>query len=171
MAGNNKPEFVLFVVENCKFCGNFLNKLKSKPELVAKFNIVDIDRVPALPDEVDEVPCVYDGQQVFKGKGAFEWLNNKMSEFLSAANDGCAYAFIDGNEEQVFSHYSLLDQKNGSFGMGEGGPQPQVMNPNVNSGDPTRMAVINDTSDKNRTLESVMSSRNMEANSFAMPPK
>lgn len=147
-----KPEFVLFMMNGDRFCGNFITKLKTKPELVQKFNIVDIDTVPAIPNEVDEVPCVYDGKQLYKGKQAFSWLNEKMSEFLSAANDGVMYSFIDGQEEQIFGNYSLLDQKNGSYGMGPEGP----------SNDPTRMSSLSDNSNKNRTLESVMSSRNQD---------
>ena len=60
-----KPEFVLFMMNGDKFCVNFITKLKTKPELVQKFNIVDIDSVPAIPNEVDEVPCVYDGKQLY----------------------------------------------------------------------------------------------------------
>ena len=64
---SEKPDYVLFLTPNCKFCNNFINKLKAKPDLAKKFYIVDIDRLPAIPDEVDEVPCVYDGKGVFKG--------------------------------------------------------------------------------------------------------
>ena len=77
-----------------------------------------------------------------------------MSEFLSAANDGLMYSFLD-SEETVFNNYSLLDQKNGSFGMGE---QPTEKNMN----DPTRMSKINDTESKNRTLDSLVASRSSE---------
>ena len=73
-----KPEFVCFMIESDKFCINFINKLKTKQELFKKFNIVDINRIPAIPDEVDEVPCVYDGKKLYKGKEAFSWLNEKM---------------------------------------------------------------------------------------------
>ena len=140
---SEKPDYVLFLTPNCKFCNNFINKLKAKPDLAKKFNIVDIDRLPAIPDEVDEVPCVYDGKGVFKGGGAFKWLNEKLVEFLSPANDGFQYSFVDGNEESVFNNYSLLDQRNGSYGMGEGGG---VANGNGGNGtqggmDPTRMAI------------------------------
>ena len=154
MATNtDKPEFVLFMIPDDKFCFNFISKLKTKQELIKKFNIVDINKIPAIPDEVDEVPCVYDGKGLFKGKDAFNWLNEKMSEFLSAANDGLMYSFIDGQEEQVFGSYSLLEQKNGSFGMGS---------ENSSNNDPTRMTSLTDNSNKNRTLESVMSSRNQD---------
>ena len=114
---SEKPEFVLFMMTTDKFCNNFIGKLNSKPELLKKINIVDIERLPAIPDEVDEVPCIYDGKKLYKGKEAFSWLNEKMMDFLSAANDGLSYSFIDGQEEQIFGSYSLLDQKNGSFGM------------------------------------------------------
>jgi hypothetical protein len=64
------------------------------------------------------------------------------------------YSFLDGQEEQVFGTYSLLEQKNGSFGMGE---QPaKAMN------DPTRMTVLSDNENKNRTLDSIMAARNSE---------
>ena len=147
----DKPEFVLFMISTDKFCVNFLNKLKTKPDLMKKINIVDIDRIPAIPDEVDEVPCVYDGKKLNKGKEAFAWLNEKMSEFLAAANDGMLYSFVDGQDEQVFGNYSLIDQKNGSFGMGPESAQ---------SNDPTRMTALTDNTNKNRTLEHLMSSRN-----------
>lgn len=147
-----KPEFVLFMMNSDKFCMNFISKLKTKQDLVKKFNIVDIDTIPAVPDEVDEVPCVYDGKQLYKGKKAFEWLNEKLSEFLCAANDGLCYSFIDGQEEQIFGSYSLLEQKNGSFGMGPEGA----------NNDPTRLTALTDNTNKNRTLETVMSSRNQD---------
>ena len=134
---------------------NFLNKLKSKEELIKKFNIVDINKIPVIPDEIDEVPCVYDGKQVYQGASSFKWLNEKLAEHLSPANDGLMYSFIDGNEEHVFENYSFIEQKNGSFGMGEN-PSPSNMN------DPTRMAVINNNDNKNRTLDSLMESRNNE---------
>ena len=152
-ANTDKPEFVLFMLNNDKFCLNFISKLKTKQDLMKKFNIVDINSIPAIPDEVDEVPCVYDGKALFKGKEAFTWLNEKMADFLSAANDGLMYSFIDGQEEQVFGSYSLLEQKNGSFGMGS---------ESSSNNDPTRMNSLTDNSNKNRTLESVMSSRNQD---------
>ena len=153
-AQQEKPEFVVFVSSsNCKFSNSFLTKLKTKPELGKKFNIVEIEKLQVIPDEVDEVPCVYDGKNIYQGKDAFNWLNEKMSDFLSAANDGLMYSFIDGQEEQVFGSYSLLEQKNGSFGMGS---------ENSSNNDPTRMTSLTDNSNKNRTLESVMSSRNQD---------
>ena len=167
MAGTSeKPEYVLFFTESCKFCKNMLSKLKSKPELLKKFNVVDIDKIPAIPDEIDEVPCIYDGKTVYKGMNAFKWLNEKMSEFLSPANDGLLYSFIDGQEEQIFGNYSLLEQLNGSHGMGsetDGIQQPSNA-PSGLSGDPTRMMALPDNSNKNRTLESLVSSRSMELN-------
>ena len=78
-----------------------------------------------------------------------------MGEYLSAANDGLLYSFIDGNEEQVFGNYSLLGQSNGSFGMGD---QPSSANMN----DPTRMAKIENNDNKNRTLDSLMASRSLD---------
>ena len=143
-----KPEFVVFI-SNCKFSMNFLNKLKAKPDLMKKFNIVDINKIN-IPDEIEQVPCVYDGKKLYQGKDAFDWLNEKLSDQLDAANDGLMYSFLDGQDEQVFGNYSLIEQKNGSFGMGEGG------------GDPTRSGVINNNENKNRTLDSIMASRNSD---------
>jgi len=150
-----KVEFVLFVSQNCKFCGNFLNKLKTKPDLVKKFNVVNIDNLEDIPDEIEEVPCVYDGKQIHQGAAGFKWLNEKMSEFLDAANDGLSYAFLEGQEEQVFGSYSLLEQKNGCYGIGES-----------NSSDPTRMNAIPDNSNKNRTLDSLVASRSSDLQAF-----
>jgi hypothetical protein len=157
--GPEKPEFVLFI-SNCKFSNNFINRLKTKPELMKKFNILDVDALKVIPDEVEEVPFVYDGKNIYQGKPAFEWLNQKMSEFLDAANDGLSYSFLEGQEEQVFGNYSLLDQKNGSFGMGG---EPVDTN---SRGDPTRMTALNDNTNKNRTLESIMAARSNESISF-----
>jgi hypothetical protein len=145
-----KPEFVLFMINQDQFCNTFINKVKTKPDLMKKINIVDIDRIPAIPDEVDEVPCIYDGKKLYKGKEAFTWLNEKMSDMLGAANDGLMYSFLDGQEEQVFGAYSLLEQRNGSFGMGADGAQA----------DPTRMTSIQDNANKNSNLESLMTTRN-----------
>lgn len=165
MSTAEKPEFVLFLSKNCKFCKNFLDKLKPKPELFKKFNIVDIDTLKVIPDEVDEIPCVYDGKGLFKGADAFKWLNEKMSDFLDAANDGLAYSFVDNQEELVFNNYSLLDQKNGSFGMD--GTAPSQQNSQLPSGsDPTRMLQMNDNTNKNRTLDSLMASRTSEVQVF-----
>ena len=146
-----KPEFVLFI-SNCKFSNNFLNKLKTKDELLKKFNIVDINKMQSIPNEIQEVPCVYDGKSISQGANAFKWLNEKLSEYLSAANDGLMYSFLEGQEEKVFGTYSFLEQKNGSFGMGE---QPSSANMN----DPTRMMVMEPNDNKNRTLDSLMESR------------
>jgi len=154
-----KPEFVVFMSPGCKFSMNFMGKLKSKSELIKKFNVVNIDSIQAIPDEVDEIPCVYDGKQVYQGNNAFKWLNEKLSEYLDAANDGCSYAFLEGQDEQVFSNYSLLNQKNGSFGIGE---TPD----SKNMGDPTRMISLSDNTNKNRTLDSLMASRSTDLESF-----
>ena len=151
----DKPEFVVFMSPKCKYSMNFMNKLKTKAELIKKFNIVNIDNLENIPDEVDEIPSIYDGKQVYQGQGAFKWLNEKLSEYLDAANDGCSYSFIDGQEEQVFANYSLLEQKNGSFGIGQA---PDAKN----MGDPTRMATMNDNDNKNRTLDSLMASRSSD---------
>jgi len=147
MASGEKTEFVLFFMNSCNYCKKMLPSLKQKPELLKKFNLVDISQVPQLPDEVDEVPCIYDGQQIYKGAAAFKWLNEKLQDFLSPANDGLAYSFVDGSEEQVFGNYSLLEQANGSFGMGEV------------KDDPTRMMKMNDNTNKNSSLEMLMASR------------
>ena len=160
MASNTeKPEYVLFYSKDCKYSKNFLAKLKPKPDLIKKFNIVDIDDVPAIPDEIDEVPCVYDGKNVYKGDGAFKWLNEKLVDFLSPAEDGLNYSFLDGAEEQVFNNYSLLEQRNGSYGMGD---SPLV----GNSSDPTRMTTQNDNSNKNRTMDSLMTARSNDMKDF-----
>jgi hypothetical protein len=148
-----KVEFVLFMSPGCKYCNNIIGKLKTKPELMKKFNIVNIDQVEELPDEVDEVPCIYDGKTVMQGSLAFKWIDEKFTEFLDAANDGLPYAFIDGQDERVFGGYSLLEQKNGSYGIGNG-PTNQK-----SQGDPTRMTELNDNTNKNRTLDSLMASR------------
>jgi hypothetical protein len=78
-----------------------------------------------------------------------------MAENLAPANDGLMYSFIDGNEEKVFGNYSFIEQRNGSYGMGE---QPSSSNMN----DPTRMAVLSNNDNKNRTLDSLMASRSAE---------
>ena len=151
MSSQEKPEYVLFISQNCKFCNNFLTKLKTKQALFKKFNVVNIDQLNEVPNEVNEVPCVYDGKGIFQGKPAFTWLNEKMSDYLDAANDGLLYSFLEGQEEeQIFSNYSLLEQKNGSYGMGE------------NGSDPTRLAKLSNNDNKNRTLDSIMASRNSE---------
>ena len=154
-----KPEFVLFISKNCNYSINFLNKLYTKEELSKKFNIVDIDKTN-IPDEIEEVPCVYDGKQIYQGKDAFKWLNEKLSEYFSAANDGLMYSFLDGQEEKVFGSYSLLEQKNGSFGMGD---QPSTDNMN----DPTRMVVMNTNDNKNRSLDALVASRSNDLQSFS----
>jgi len=150
MSISEKPIYVLFYMNNCKFCKSLITKIKQKPELLKKINLVDIDSIPEIPDEVDEVPCIYDGKNVHKGSNAFKWLNEKLQEYLSAANDGLTYSFVNGQEEQVFGNYSLLEQKNGSYGMGE---------PNS---DPTRMMAVQDNSNKNRSLDTLMASRERE---------
>ena len=149
-----KPEYVVFV-SNCKFSMNFITRLKSREDLASKFNVVDINNIPSIPDEIEEVPCVYDGKQLHQGKAAFDWLNEKMADNLAPANDGLMYSFIDGNEEKVFGNYSFIEQRNGSYGMGE---QPSSSNMN----DPTRMAVLTPNDNKNRTLDSLMASRSAE---------
>ncbi len=155
-----KPEFVLFMMDGDKFCFNFINKLKTKPDLMKKFNIVDIDRIPAIPNEVDEVPCVYDGKGLFKGKQAFDWLSERMSEFLGAANDGMMYSFIDGQEEEIFGSYSLLGQTNGSFGMG---PDSGCGQGGSGQSDPTRMSSVQDSSMKQQlSIEHLMADRNKD---------
>jgi hypothetical protein len=74
-----KPEFVVFV-SDCRYSSNFLNKLNTKQDLARKFNVVDINKIQTIPDEIDEVPCVYDGKQIYQGAASFKWLNEKMSE-------------------------------------------------------------------------------------------
>jgi hypothetical protein len=155
-SGPPKPEYVLFM-SNCKYSSNFMSKLRTKDELMKKFNIVDINRIPTIPNEIEEVPCVYDGKGLFQGKQAFDWLTEKMSECLSAANDGLMYSFLDGQEEKVFGNYSFIEQKNGSFGIGE------------QSGDPTRMNSLNNNDNKNRTLDSLMASRSSEIKPLNKP--
>jgi hypothetical protein len=152
-----KPEFVLFI-GNCGYSKNFVNKLNTKEELAKKFNIVDINKIPSIPNEIEEVPCVYDGKQIYQGNNAFKWLNEKMSEYLSAANDGLSYSFLSGQEEKVFGNYSFLEQQNGSFGMGD----------NSVDKDPTRMAKMNNNTEesKNRTLDSLVAARSNDFNSF-----
>jgi hypothetical protein len=142
-----KPEYVLFFMNNCEYCKKIIGMLKTKEELLKKFNIVNIESVPSLPDEVDEVPCIYDGKSVNKGAAAFKWMIEKMQEYLSPANDGLSYSFVDGQEEKVFGNYSLLEQRNGSFGMGD---SPQ---------DPARMMQLPDNSNKNSSLETLMATR------------
>jgi hypothetical protein len=154
-----KPEFVLFI-SNCSYSMNFLNKLKMKDELMKKFNIVDINNIPTIPNEIEEVPSVYDGKNLYQGKDAFKWLSEKSADYLSAANDGLMYSFLDGQEEKVFGGYSLLEQKNGSFGMGE---PPPVQS---GSADPTRMAVLNNVDNKNRSLDALMASRSSDMKEY-----
>jgi hypothetical protein len=151
-----KIEYVLFMSPECKFCVNFMNKLRTKPELVKKFNIVNIDNIEVLPDEVDEIPCVYDGKSIAQGAQSFKWLEEKLSDFLDAANDGLPYAFLDGQDERVFGMYSLLDQKNGSHGIGN---SPLGQGQTQQATDPTRMIELNDNTNKNRTIDSLMASR------------
>ena len=158
MGTPQKPEYVLFI-SNCNYSMNFLNKLQMKEELFKKFNIVDINKIPTIPNEIEEVPCVYDGKNLYQGKDAFSWLNEKSLEYVSAANDGLMYSFLNGNEEKVFGNYSLLGQQNGSYGMGD----PPPSNP-----DPTRMGMMNNNENKNdkSSLEGLMALRSNEMKSF-----
>ena len=158
MSSQEKVEYVVFMSDD-KYSINFMNKLKTKPELLKKINVVDINKLQVIPNEIDEVPSVYDGKSIHQGKDAFKWLNDKMEEYLSAANDGLMYSFLDGQEEQLFGNYSLLEQKNGSFGMGD---QPSAANMN----DPTRMAKIENNDNKNRSYDSLMAARSSELQSF-----
>jgi len=151
---NEKPIYVLFFTNNCKFCNKLINTLKSKPELLKKFNMVDIDSIPAIPDEVEEVPCIYDGKNVNQGANAFKWLNEKLTEYLDSAYDSLNYSFVDGQEEKIFDKYSFLDQRNGCNGVGDSAVQ--------SGGDPTRMMIMNDNTNKNRSLESIIKSRGLE---------
>lgn len=73
-----------------------------------------------------------------------------MQDFLSPANDGISYTFIDGSNEQLFQNFSLLDQKNGSYGMG---------GETLDKADPTRMVTMNDNTNKNKTLDQLMKAR------------
>jgi hypothetical protein len=148
-----KPEYVLFIMKSCKFCNNFITRLKTKPELFSKFNIVDIEEIPSIPAEVTEVPCVYDGKQVYLSKNSFKWLNEKLSDFLLPANDSLMYSFIDGSDEQVFNNYSLLNQLNGSNGIGD---SP------IKSSDPARLTKLGNEDNKKGSLESLIASREAE---------
>jgi len=116
---SDKKDFVLFYSPECKFCKNLLTKLNSKRELLKKINLVNIDTIDDLPDEVDEIPSIYDGKNIFKGADAFKWFDEKAMDFLLPADDCVNYTFLSGEDEQLFNNYSLLDQKNGSFGMDE----------------------------------------------------
>jgi len=155
-SGPPKPEYVVFM-SNDKYSANFMNKLRTKEELMKKFNVVDINRIPTIPNEINEVPCVYDGKQIYQGKQAFEWLVEKMAECLSAADDGLMYSFLDGQEEKVFGNYSFIEQKNGSYGMGE------------NGSDPSRPNQLNNNENKNRTLDSLMAARSSEIKPLNKP--
>ena len=154
-----KPEFVLFVMKNCNYCANFVNKLKSKPELLTKINIVDVEEIPSIPNEVTEVPCIYDGKQVYIGKNAFKWLNEKLNDFLLPADDSLKYSFLDGNDEEVFNKFSLLNQLNGSNGIGDS----PIKSSNL---DPARMAVMGNGSGNKNSLESLIASRDAEVSNF-----
>ena len=143
-----KPTYVLFYSFNCKFSKTFINRLKSRQELFKLFNLVDIDKLPDIPDEVDEIPSVYDGKNIYKGTAAFKWLDEKAVEFLSPADDCLQYTFVNGEEESVFDKFSLLEQKNGSFGMG-------------NATSPTGVEPTKSVS-KNSSMESLMASRSMD---------
>jgi hypothetical protein len=144
-----KKDFVLFYSPNCKFCKNLLTKLKTKQELLNKINLVDIDNINDIPEEVDEIPCIYDGKKLFKGSEAFKWFDDKAVEFLDAADDCVSYSFINGSDEKIFNNYSLLDQPNGSFGINEN---------TINQNKITKSA--------NMSLESLMSSRSSDMQSF-----
>jgi len=150
MGSVEKPIYVLFFSQKCKFCNKFMNKLNTKSELVKKVKMVDIDTIPVIPEEVNEVPALYDGKNIFCGKAAFKWLDEILLEYLSPADNGLPYSFVNGQSEQLFNNFSLLDQKNGSFGMGNG---------ETESKDPTRMMTINDNNNKNMTLDQLVQSR------------
>jgi hypothetical protein len=113
------PSYILFFSNDCKYSRNLIPKIKSRPALAEKVKFVDVDQVPDLPDEVDEVPCFYDGTNIFKGAAAFKWLEDKSMEFLLPADNSLNYSFLNGEDEPLFNNFSLLEQKNGSFGMGD----------------------------------------------------
>lgn len=150
MGSIDKPIYVLFFSQNCKFSNKFVGRLNTKSELTKKVKMVDIDVIPQIPDEVSEVPALYDGKNIFCGKAAFKWLDEILMEYLSPADEGLTYSFVNGQSEQLFNNFSLLDQKNGSFGMGNG---------TVDNKDPTRMMSLNENSNKNMTLDQLVQSR------------
>ena len=67
-------------------------------------------------------------------------------EFLLPADNSLNYSFINGDEEPLFNNFSLLEQKNGSFGMGEN----QVQNG------------ISESKKTMASLETLMSSRSQD---------
>ena len=157
MTQSEKPEYVLFLMNNCNFCSSFITKLKTKKELFSKFNIVNVEEIPVIPDEVSEVPCVYDGKNVHVGKNSFKWLNEKLSEFLLPADNSLSYSFINGEEEEIFSNFSLLNQLNGSSGIGD-----SKINKDQDRADATRITQKKDISSKGMTLEALMANRETE---------
>ena len=154
-----KPEYVLFIMNNCKFSSSFINKLKKKQELFEKFNIVDVEKIPSIPTEVTEVPCVYDGKLVYAGTKAFTWLDEKLQDYLLPADDCINYSFIDGSEEPVFSNYSLLNQFNGSNGMGDSPVKQPGLSQNKEDVQRMTQTISNN---KNKSLESLMAERDAE---------
>jgi hypothetical protein len=160
----DKKEFVLFLVKDCKYCETFYKKIVTKPELIKKFNIVDIDEIPDIPDEIAEVPAVYDGKSVYQGPEAFKWLNEKMSDFLLPANDSLNYSFLEGHEEQVFSGFSLLNQMNGSNGMGDSPIKPQ--NTGGRPPDTARMSQMGSEPKSSASLDSIVALREADMKSF-----
>ena len=46
-SGPPKPEYVVFM-SNDKYSANFMNKLRTKEEIMKKFNVVDINRIPTI---------------------------------------------------------------------------------------------------------------------------
>ena len=151
---NNRPSFVLFVMSGCKFSASFLKEVKLIDDLSKKIKVVDINSVPDIPPEVTEVPCIYDGKRVYEGKECFKWLKDISIMYLSAANDGDQYSFVNGDAEKVFNTFSFINQENGSSGMGG------------KTDDPTRSISMSDQPKKaSLTMDDLISQRAADFNS------
>ena len=122
-APKTAPKFTIFISKRCAHCNSLIANIMTNDDLAHDCSIIEIEKLPGLPQGLTEVPAVFDGKQYFSGKSAFKWFNDISSEYLLPANDffgsgsSLSCCTFMGDPEVISSSFAPLDAHNGSFGM------------------------------------------------------
>ena len=68
---------VFYSDKHCEWSIQFINKLKTIPELVNTFDLIEIQNTK-IPNYITRVPTVITKDKIMTDKYAFEWLNNYL---------------------------------------------------------------------------------------------
>lgn len=104
---------VCFYSNRCKHCQNIIQMINSEERVKDSIELIPIEH-RKHPNEVKNIPAIIDNGNLFEGKQAFEFVENKINlQSFAFGADNSEFSFID-NGDTHGKTFTFIDDSSSS---------------------------------------------------------